>query len=123
MAPKKRERIFIDGARFEAAVSPNGKYSDIKDKSLGGLLILIDKSGMRDLWYLLDWLLGEEELPPQIRFTAYLSDNKEFADIFDFKHHAVKNGEISSGYLRALDRKAISELSLLVEELTVMMAD
>lgn len=113
----RSERVFIDGKRFEAAVSPNRKLADIKDKGPAGLLILVDFKGLEELSNLLQWLLGSDEELIEGRFTAFMSADKKWADVLDHNHSSK-----GVGHLMQLDRAAISELSLLVEELSVMMA-
>jgi hypothetical protein len=102
------KRIFIDGDRFEAAISPSRSQSDIMDRKFGKGIVLLKRDDLEELGHVADRLQeGEPVLVAGARFEAYVNMDRTYADIIDRRHR---------GRLVMLDRAALEELERMVEE-------
>lgn len=112
---KKRERIYIDGDRFEAAIGPSRVFSDIMDRKTGGAFVLVDREGLEELKKIVALLLGDEPAFSKTkRFEAYVSVNGKFADIVDRRQ---------GKRIIALDKKAVEELGQMTDEVLDVLVD
>lgn len=112
--PHKPGRIFIDGKRFEAAISASRTMADIEDRKLGKKIVLLDRDNLEELGKVVTLILdGDPVLVDGVRFEGMVSMNRQDADIFDrrYRHKFI-----------ALDRAALEELRQMVEEILEVFA-
>lgn len=102
-------RIYIDGDRFEAMISPDRLLSDILDRKFGKGLVLLRRADLEELGHVTALLQeGEPVLVDGGRYEAYMNLKKTHADILDRR---------LAGRLIMLDRPALEELGKMIDEI------
>lgn len=109
----KPERIFIDGDRFEAAISADRSMCDLLDKKREKGIVLLKRGDLEELGRVAELLQeGEPVLVDGGRFEAHVNMKQTHADILDRRHR---------GSLMMLDRPSLEELEQMVEEVLEVM--
>jgi len=115
---RPRERIFIEGNLFEAAVSPSRTISEIlpfDHRRFGKGLFFLRQSDVEELGHVVDQVeRGEPVLILSPRFQVILSMRRTHADIVDRRN---------PGILASLDRAALEELRQMTQELLEVLVD
>jgi hypothetical protein len=111
----RQDRIHIHGQRFDASISENRAWADIKDLETGSFLTMLNRGAVEELAVIAgDALTGIPwEHVPTFKFRASGHADRDGVDIWDPGTRKRFGG---------LDRRALEELQLLAIELVEMMA-